>query len=193
VNAEHHHSNLRKREELRIFDPLAEPYLSFSSSNEFLNDEAIQKGIQYLATGTLSKDIMWPKFGKPRPLLSRAPTDVLESPGKISPAPENPSNGVKSLFIHAMSGHQYEFDMITARINSLSLRVCIGDNNIVFAADVQSQLRTLWNVKPSLEANVLVPTQKTPEFADNHIPSSPRLVDDSIVSSQYDAYDEHGM
>ncbi|KAJ3212868.1 hypothetical protein HDU82_004781 [Entophlyctis luteolus] len=67
--------NVVRKEELRLFDPVREPYLSFHRADpNFSEQVAVKRAHDYLATGKLAGKFRWAKWGR-----SRTPAAGMES------------------------------------------------------------------------------------------------------------------
>ncbi|KAJ3333427.1 hypothetical protein HDU76_008238 [Blyttiomyces sp. JEL0837] len=80
---ENHSFNVVRREEMRLFDPNSEPYLTFQSMPNFQDDQAVIRAQNFLDTGKPAPAWKWPKFKK---------TDFVErrplSQGKVFTLPQ---------------------------------------------------------------------------------------------------------
>ncbi|KAJ3263845.1 hypothetical protein HDU77_009869 [Chytriomyces hyalinus] len=56
--------NIVRREDLRVFNPTMEPYLSFSKRSGFVEDLAVRRARDFLETGKLPNKFKWSKWGK---------------------------------------------------------------------------------------------------------------------------------
>ncbi|KAI9335534.1 hypothetical protein BDR26DRAFT_530260 [Obelidium mucronatum] len=65
--------NIVRKEDLRMFDPSIEPYLSFSKLKGFHNDSAIKRAHEFLETGKPPTKFRWNRWGKSKQML---PEDV---------------------------------------------------------------------------------------------------------------------
>ncbi|KAJ3143112.1 hypothetical protein HK100_010695 [Physocladia obscura] len=61
--------NVVRKEDLRIFDPATEPYLSFSKIAGFENQIAVKRAIEFLSTGKPTGKFKWNKWGKAKQMM----------------------------------------------------------------------------------------------------------------------------
>ncbi|KAJ3223713.1 hypothetical protein HDU81_009028 [Chytriomyces hyalinus] len=62
--------NIVRREDLRVFNPTMEPYLSFSKRAGFIDDPAVRRGREFLETGKPPNKFKWSRWGKAKLMVS---------------------------------------------------------------------------------------------------------------------------
>ncbi|KAJ3234540.1 hypothetical protein HDU81_001353 [Chytriomyces hyalinus] len=68
--------NIVRREDLRVFSPTMEPYLSFSKRKGFVEDLAVRRARDFLETGKVPNKFKWSKWGKAKMMAPESKSTV---------------------------------------------------------------------------------------------------------------------